>query len=131
MVPPFMTTTKYNSKGKKLPNTASKRDSNSKHNAWLKKNGVHLDQIELTKIVKGEFKNKLPDLTTNTKIPLGNNIPVKGGYRNGILDNLSKETPEIQKEILAKAARTAPAYSKGNYVYITDQTDLSDIGKKK
>jgi hypothetical protein len=47
------------------------------------------------------------------------------------MENLHKETPEVQKEIMAKANRTAPAYSKGAYQYITPGADLSDGGKKK
>lgn len=35
-----------------------------------------------------------------------------------------------QKEIEKKKKRTAPAYSKGAYQYITDETDISEIGRK-
>jgi hypothetical protein len=47
------------------------------------------------------------------------------------MENLHKESPEVQREIMIKAARTAPAYSKGAYQYITPGADLSDVGKKK
>ena len=82
------------------------------------------------------MKNKdsgieLPNLKIHNNIPLGNNIPVKGGFRNGVMDNIKNETPEVQEAIIAKSKRIAPAFSKGAYQYITPGTDLSDIGKKK
>lgn len=33
-------------------------------------------------------------------------------------------------EARRKAARTAPLYNKGGYMYISEETDLSTIGKK-
>jgi hypothetical protein len=45
--------------------------------------------------------------------------------------NLANESPQTRKEILNKAKRIAPAYSKGAYQYITPKSDLTDIGKKK
>lgn len=38
---------------------------------------------------------------------------------------------EAQKEIARKKMRVAPAYNKGAYQYITDETDPSDLGRKK
>jgi hypothetical protein len=35
-----------------------------------------------------------------------------------------------QQEIERKKKRTAPAYSKGAYQYITDETDIKEIGRK-
>lgn len=37
---------------------------------------------------------------------------------------------EAQKEVDIKRKRIAPAYSKGNYQYITDLKDLTTLGKK-
>jgi len=36
-----------------------------------------------------------------------------------------------QEEVERKKLRTAPLYNKGGYQYITDDTDLSDLGRKK
>jgi len=36
-----------------------------------------------------------------------------------------------QEELERKKTRVAPAYSKGAYQYISDETDLSDLGRKK
>lgn len=41
-----------------------------------------------------------------------------------------EETKETIKEIQNKAARTAPAYSKGAYQYITDGADTKTLGRK-
>lgn len=36
-----------------------------------------------------------------------------------------------QEELDRKRSRVAPAYSKGAYQYISDETDISDLGRKK
>jgi len=41
-----------------------------------------------------------------------------------------EESTETIKEIQNKAARTAPAYSKGAYQYITDGADTKTLGRK-
>lgn len=41
-----------------------------------------------------------------------------------------EETTQTIKEIQNKAARTAPAYSKGAYQYITDGADTKTLGRK-
>ena len=45
--------------------------------------------------------------------------------------NLAKETPAVREAILAKSRRIAPPYSKGAAQYLTDDTDPTDIGRKK
>jgi hypothetical protein len=131
IVGPYMTTTRYNSKSRKVPNTASARKAKIKHDTWLRGQGLHPEQLELQKAFKGQHKNALPNLSVDNHTPLGNNLAVDGGYRNGVMDNLHKESPATQKEILAKANCVAPAFSKGAYQYITPGSDLTDIGKKK
>ena len=37
---------------------------------------------------------------------------------------------EAHKQAVAKSKRVGLAYNKGNYVYITDGADLSELGKK-
>jgi len=51
--------------------------------------------------------------------------PVK--YTGEMLEREKKAQEEIEK----KKMRIAPAYSKGAYQYITDDTDLTDLGRKK
>ena len=125
----FLTTTRYSSK-KKKSNSKKLAESEAKHNAWLAKQGLTPNQIQLKKAFVGNARiNTKPDLTTSNPYQLSNSVG--NGFKKGIMENLHKEAPEVQKEIMAKAARTAPAYSKGAYQYITPGADLSDVGKKK
>jgi hypothetical protein len=129
LVGPYLTTTKYGSK-KKKSNSKRLAESEAKHNAWLAKQGLTPNQLKLKKEFVGNVRiNTRPDLTTSNPYQLSNSVG--NGYKKGIMENLHKETPEVQKEIMAKAARTAPAYSKGAYQYITPGADLSDVGRKK
>lgn len=131
---PYLTTTKYGSKGSKVANTVAKRKAIQEHDAWLKQNGLHPDQLKLRKKnIKNDDRRSMPSLGDARKSleKLSNNLHVSGGYRTGVMDNLHKETAEVRKAILDKANRVAPAYSKGGYQYITPGTDLTDIGKKK
>lgn len=50
--------------------------------------------------------------------------------KNGVMDNLHKESEEVQKKILEKKARLAPAYNKGAVQYITDDADPKYLGRK-
>lgn len=45
-------------------------------------------------------------------------------------DMLEREQA-AQEEIERKKRRVAPLYNKGGYQYVTDETDLSDLGRKK
>lgn len=130
MVGPHLTTTKYGNKGgKKLPNTTAARQATAKHDSWLKQRGIHPSQLELAKAFKGEYRSEFPDLKVKDTAPLSNNIP-GGGFRNGIMDNLNKETTEVRNEILEKANRVDMAYNKGPYVYHSPGTDLTQIGTR-
>ena len=125
----FLTTTRYSSK-KKKSNSKRVAESEAKHNAWLAKQGLTPNQIQLKKAFVGNVRiNTKPNLSTSNPYQLSNSVG--NGYKKGIMENLHKERPEVQKEIMAKAARTAPAYSKGAYQYITPGADLSDVGRKK
>ena len=125
----FLTTTRYSSK-KKKSNSKRVAESEAKHNAWLAKQGLTPNQLKLKKEFVGNVRiNIKPDLTTSNPYQLSNSVG--NGFKKGIMENLHKESLEVQKEIMAKAARTAPAYSKGAYQYITPGADLSDVGKKK
>ena len=129
LVGPYLTTTKYGSK-KKKSNSKRLAESEAKHNAWLAKQGLTPNQLKLKKEFVGNVRiNIKPDLTTSNPYQLSNSVG--NGFKKGIMENLHKESLEVQKEIMAKAARTAPAYSKGAYQYITPGADLSDVGKKK
>ena len=129
LVGPYLTTTKYGSK-KKKSNSKRLAVATDKHNEWLVKQGLDPDQLKVRKANTRNARIDIrPDLTVHNPYELSNSVG--NGYKKGIMENLHKEDPKVQKEILAKAARTAPAYSKGGYQYITPGADLTDIGKKK
>lgn len=123
----FISTTNYGSKGKKLANTAAKRKADAEHDAWLRKRGLHPDQRK-DKPVKSTatIPNYREGITS--KIPLSN--AVGNGFKSGVMENLHKEAPEVQKAILAKASRCMPLYNKGGYQYATEGTDMKLVGSK-
>lgn len=47
-----------------------------------------------------------------------------------IFDVAQNESEQVKREIYNKARRTAPAYSKGAYQYITGDMDLNTLGRK-
>lgn len=130
ILPAYYTTTVSKRKTKKK---SSKKIS--QHEIWLLKNGVHPEQIRQKKTVdsswKIEYSNSMKvDRSTreyDNKELSGN---ASSCIKRGVMTNLHKEKPEVREEILAKAKRTAPLYSKGGYQYITDGTSLKEIGKK-
>ena len=128
LVGPYLTTTRYNSK-KKL--SAKEQRAKAEHEAWLKKQGLHPDQLATRKALKGSNKNQkeLPSYKVENSIPLSNNI-VDGGRVKGIMANLHKEAPEVQKEILYKASRCMPLYNKGGIQYASPNEDLTQVGTK-
>jgi len=125
----FLTTTRYGGKGKKS-NSKRLAEATAKHNAWLRERGLHPEQRTLQKAFKGKYQNDIPNYNVgDNSVQLSNSVG--NGFKKGIMANLHKESAAVQREILDKAKRTAPAYSKGAYQYITPGADLTDIGKKK
>lgn len=123
----FVTTTNYSGRGKRKPNTAAQRKADAEHDAWLRKRGLHPDQRRDKQIKStATIPNYREGITS--KIPLSN--AVGNGYKSGVMENLHKEAPQVQKEILAKASRCMPLYNKGGYQYATDGTDMKMVGSK-
>ena len=100
----------FNSNGsnKKKP-SAKQAQAKAEHEAWLKRNGVHPEQLTKAKL----HKNALPSYKTE-KVELSNNI-VDGGRVRGIMANIHKEPKHVQNEIMARAASVTPLYNKGGY----------------
>lgn len=125
LVGPYLTTSRYN--GKTKLNAKQKR-ALEEHEEWMRKKGIGTK----TKTEKRSANpNSIPDYREGSRasVPLSNKLG--NGYQTGVMVNLHKESPETQKEILAKAKRLAPAYSKGAYQYITPGSDVVDLGKKR
>ena len=128
LVGPYLTTTKYGSK-KKKSNSKRLAESEAKHNAWLAKQGLTPNQVKLKKEFVGNVRiNTRPDLTTSNPYQLSNSVG--NGYKKGIMENLHKESPEVQKEIMLKASRCMPLFNKGGLQYATPGEDMTQVGSK-
>ena len=72
LVGPYMTTTQYNRK-KKKPN-AKQAKANAEHEKWLRKKGVHPDQLAAKKHA-GVSVNSIPDYREGARgLPTSDNI---------------------------------------------------------
>jgi len=127
---PAFTTTKYSGKGKKLANTEKLRKATAEHEEFLRKQGLHKDQLDQRKknFKKGKVRpvsEGLPEMP-----PLSNNLHVSGGYQNTMMTHLHKESKEVQQEILNKASRLVPLFNKGAIQYASPGEDLKTLGSK-
>lgn len=104
--------------------SAKQLQAKAEHEAWLKRNGVHPDQLKN----KPKTKNALPSYKTE-KVQLSNTI-MDGGRDKSIMANLYKESASVQRKILDKAKRTEIAYNKGGLVYVTDEMDIKTMGSR-
>ena len=126
LVGPYLTTTRYNSK-KKL--NAKEVRAKLDHEAWLKKQGLHPDQLSTRKALKGgKLVKEMPNYKVQENAPLSNSVG--NGFRKGVMENLHKEKPEVQKEILYKASRCMPLFNKGGIQYATPGEDMTQVGTK-
>jgi hypothetical protein len=125
----YLSTNKSKVRGKKQANTAAAREAKVKHDKWLKERGLHPEQRDLQRAFKGRRIVELPDLKVQENAPLSNTID-GNGFRQGVMANIHKERPEVQKEIMKWANRVAPLYNKGGLQVITDGTDITTIGSK-
>lgn len=128
LVGPYMTTTKYNRKQKKS-NSKRAAEAEAKHNDWLAKQGLTANQIKMKKAFLGNVRNTIQhDSTPRNTCQLSNSVG--NGFKKGIMENLHKERPEVQKEILYKASRCMPLYNKGGIQYATPAEDMTQVGTK-
>jgi hypothetical protein len=120
--------------------TVARRKSKSKsfkkisdHDIWLLKKGLHPEQIKLKKDVDKNWKEKYNnDMMVDRSTRHYDNKQLIAGdcSKRDIMTNLHKEPEHVREEILKKASRVAPLYSKGGYQLITPETNLKEIGKK-
>lgn len=124
-------------KSKKKPNPAQLR-AQAEHDAWLRKNGVHPDQLQ----ARPRQTNKLKlNLVVDKAGPQVSNGFANAGMKRSIWDSEWQRTYEddplmAEREALAlrqadkKRQKTAPLYSKGPYQYITNDSDTKTLGRK-
>lgn len=124
---------------KKKPN-ARQLKAQAEHDAYLRKMGLHPEQLAAKPKAKPKTLNKV--VTVDKTGPQVSNGFAPAGAKKSVFDSQWQRTyshdPEMQAreqlalaEAQAKTKRIAPAYSKGAYQYITSNETLVDIGKKK
>jgi hypothetical protein len=95
----------------------------------LRERGLHPDQRALQHAYRGNFSNEMPDYDCGD-----NPHQLSNGFGNGMvrgmMANLHKESPEVQREIMEKASRCMPLFNKGGYQYATPNTDMTMTGSK-
>ncbi len=107
---------------KKKP-TARQIQAKAEHEAWLRKNGVHPEQLTKAKL----HKNPLPSYKSEPT-NLSNTI-VDGGRAKGIMANLHKEPAHVRNQVLAKVASVTPLYNKGGYA-VAVKSDGNCLGSR-
>ena len=65
----------------------------------------------------------IPSLVTNAKF-----VPARTSVMDPVM--LARESPEVQEQIIAKSKRLAPQFNKGAVQYITEEQDLTVLGRK-
>ena len=129
LLPVYYTTTNYRKR-------KQRKHDRSEHDAWLIKMGVSPQQIKAKKSKNTSWKSQYVeglkvDRSSAQYESAGMSGDASSCANRSIMANLHKEPEHVREAILAKAARTAPLYSKGPYQYITEGTNLDDVGKKK
>ena len=132
LLPVYYTTTN-------LRKRKQRKHDNTEHVAWLSSMGLLPKQIKAKKTKNAGWSKQYTEslqVERSTKhyersVQEVCNAPANATAKRGVMTNIHKESEETRKAILAKAARTAPLYSKGPYQLITEGTNLEDVGKKK
>lgn len=126
LLPAHFTTTKT----KKKPSKQSKADA--EHQKWLEKRGLSRAQIkdkikpdnkwaeEYAASLKVEKKYESADMVGSPD----------SCAKKDIMTNLHKEPEHVRREILEKASRVMPLYSKGGLQFATPETDMKMVGSK-
>ena len=99
----------------KLANTERLRKARAEHQAWLKKHG--LDKIKPRKLT-GDLE--FPKCEDRQGIPLGNKIPVNGGYQQ------KPQQYSGERKLLGIATM-----HKSNMVPVFDEQSAKDIAKMR
>ena len=120
LVGPYMTTTQYSRK-KKKPNAKQAR-ANAEHEKWLRKRGVHPEQLEAKKkknanvsiLSVPDYSSDRPTIPTSDVIPGGSTAPKERLVYSG------------ERRLLGVATM-----HKSNMVPVFDSKDAKDIAKMR
>jgi hypothetical protein len=123
LLPAYYTTTKT-SKNRSKPKTAAQ----IKHEKWLAKQGLLPEQIKGKKKLDADWKKQYTNtMVKETKEMVGDSTSTA---KRGVMENLHKESKEVQKMILIKASRVMPLYNKGGLQYASPEEDMTQVGTK-
>lgn len=102
------------------------------HKRWLMARGLLPGQIQARKTKNTSWKREYVD-----SLRVDRSDYVSAGFGSGstarrdIHMKMASEPESVQKEIRSKMSRVAPGWNKGNLIYITDNQDPTDLGRKK
>jgi len=125
-------TTTVTKRKQKRTNNKRLAAANNEHDKWLRKQGLHTEQLK----DKPKPKNEIPsyDVSKEDLPEMGNGIAGHDGMaaKLDIWEVLRKggENPDTVKRIKELANRTMPLYNKGPYQLATPDTDLTQVGSK-
>ena len=120
LVGPYMTTTQYNRK-KKKPNAKQAR-ANAEHEKWLRKMGVHPEQLAAKK--KKNANSSI--LSVPDYRPSGNTIPTSDVIPGGSTAPKERLVYSGERRLLGVATM-----HKSNMVPVFDSEDAKDIAKMR
>ena len=131
LLPVYYTTTNLRKRKPKKTNTAE-------HTKWLESMGLTPKQIKAKKTKNTSWKSEYKDslqVDRSTKHHEKSIQEVCNGGRDvtanrSVMANLHKESEETRKAILDKAKRIGPLWNKGGLMLITDDQDLTTLGRK-
>jgi hypothetical protein len=126
LVGPYLTTTRYGRKSKKTKSVKAAA-ATEVHDKWLRDRGLHPEQRALQNAYRGKHRNSIPDYRSDRS---GLSDSVGNGFVKGVMANLHKESPEVQRAIMEKAARTTMAYNKGPTMYFSPESDTTNLGSR-
>ena len=120
LVGPYMTTTQYSRK-KKKPNAKQAR-ANAEHEKWLRKRGVHPEQLEAKKKKNAGISIlSVPDYRSS-----GNSIPTSDVIPGGSTAPAERQIYSGERRLLGVATM-----HKSNMVPVFDSKDAKDIARMR
>ena len=127
LLPAYFTTTKTKKKKK-----ASLTKSQIEHQIWLEKRGLSPNQLKSkTKPDNNWAEEYASTLRVEKKYESADMVGSSDSCtKKGVMANIHKEPEHVQREILEKASRVMPLYSKGGLQFATPGTDMKMVGSK-
>lgn len=125
LMPPYFTTSKTTSRKKKAK-SAKLIAAEAEHKKFLASVGY------TGKSSNGRISGSEPDRAGSSPAFPSSSLKeqVAPCTKKTIFDVARNESEEVRREIYNKAQRTAPAWNKGAYQYISGVDDLHTLGRK-